>query len=111
MKVMKDSIIERLLKNNHITILMADSLLNNRDEKTSIIKTILESGYINFSEAVTLLKDVETISIPFGTPNQINPTNPWIQPYTDWTYDPNRPGQPRWEVTCSNDLNKNFTDK
>jgi len=110
---MKNSIIERLLSQGHITIPLADSLLNNRSNKANIIELLLEDGQINHTEAITLLKDDETPSFPFGVPNQ---TFPVIQPniyppnYHDWTYDPNRPGTPSWQVTCSTGNNIGYSD-
>ena len=100
---MKNSIIKRLLEGNLISIQGADNIINNGNRKVIIIDELHENGHINYDEVITLLMNDETFEIPFGIPNstQFPPT---IQPYTDWTWDPHRPGQPRWVVTCSNDL-------
>ena len=110
---MKDKIVERLLSQGHITIPLADSLLNNRSNKANIIELLLEDGQINHTEAITLLKDDETPTIPLGVPNQTFPVMPLTYPpnYHDWTWDPNRTGTPYWHVTCSTDLDKNRSEK
>jgi len=110
---MKNSIIERLLSEGHITIPLADSLLNNRSNKTNIIELLLEDGQINHVDAITLLRDYETPSFPFDTPNQKFPVMPLTYPpnYHDWTWDPNQTGTPSWTITCSTDLNKNHGEK
>ena len=105
---MKDKIIERLLDQGHIVIQCADRILNHRGEYVRDIEDLHRDGNISTGEAITLLKESDTVEIPFGVPTHYPPT---IQPYTDWTWDPNRPGAPRWTVTCSHDLDKNRTDK
>jgi hypothetical protein len=112
---MKDYIVERLLTEGHITIEMADLILNNKQGKTQIISDLATNGNITKLEAVTLLKEKQTESFPgFGTPNQ---TLPWVQPislpYVDWSTPGTIPNQPRWTVTCStdNDLNNNHSSK
>ena len=110
---MKDRIIERLLSEGHITIQMADIIINNKSNKAEIIADLNHDSIITNWEAVTLLKENESGSIPFGTPNQTFPVMPLTYPpnYHDWTWDPNRPGTPGWTVTCTHDLDKNRTDK
>lgn len=107
---MKDNIIERLLSEGHIGIKIADIILNNKEGKVTHITNLKDDGIITNWEAVTLLKENESGSIPFDVPNQTFPAMPLIYPpnYYDWTWDPNRPGTPRWDVTCTND---NFTSK
>ena len=100
---MKDKIVERLLELKQISIRNADTIINNGERKVLIIEELKDNEFITIHEAIILLKEKSEIVLPFGTPNQYYP--PSIQPYTDWTYDPHRPGQPRWEVTCSNNLN------
>lgn len=90
---MKDQIVARLLEQGHITVGMADTLLNNQLEKTSIVTQLREDGIISIQETIILLKETDQVVIP-----QI-PTMPY-KPYSpDWTYDPNRTGQPWWTVT------------
>lgn len=105
---MKDKIIERLIDQGHIVIQCADRILNHKGEYLQDIEDLHRDGNISTSESITLLKESDTVEIPFGTPNHYPPT---IQPYTDWTWDPNRTGAPNWEITCSHDLDKNRTDK
>lgn len=105
---MKDKIIERLIDQGHIVIQCADRIINKRDGYIQDIEDLHRDGNISTSESIILLKEIETVEIPFGTPNYYPPT---IQPYTDWTWDPNRTGTPHWTVTCSHDLDKNRTDK
>ena len=94
---MKDQIVLRLLEQGHITVSMADSLLNNLLEKTSIITQLREDGIISTQETITLLKEEDHVTFP-----QI-PTMPYKPYQPDWTYDPYRPGQPWWTVTSSHD--------
>ena len=54
---MKDYIVERLITQGHITIEMADILLNDRLEKSSLIADLKRDGQISVVEAITLLKD------------------------------------------------------
>jgi len=105
LKNMKSNIIERLLDQGHITIEIADKILNNKEGKVVHITELKDDGIITNIEAVTLLRDDETPAIPFGVPNQTFPVMPLTYPpnYHDWTYDPNRPGTPSWTVTCSTD--------
>lgn len=110
---MKDRIIERLLSEGHISIQMADIIINNKGNKAEIIANLKTDGIITNWEAVTLLKENESGSIPFGVPNQTFPVMPLTYPpnYHDWTWDPNRTGTPYWHVTCSADLDKNRSEK
>ena len=105
---MKDKIIERLIDQGHIVIQCADRIINQKDGYIQDIEDLHRDGNISTSESIILLKEIETVEIPFGTPNHYSPT---IQQYTDWTWDPYRPGNPQWIVTCSHDLDKNRTDK
>lgn len=105
---MKSNIIERLLDQGHIIIRCADRILNHKGEYIQDIEDLHRDGNISTSESITLLKKSDTIEIPSGTPNHYTPT---IQPYVDWTWDPNRTGTPYWTITCSHDLDKNRTDK
>lgn len=123
---MKDFIIERLLIEGHITIEMADLILNNMQGKTQIISDLVKDGNISKLEAVTLLKENETRIPSIGIPNQ---TNPWInpgtqpyQPYTpiqpsinvpwcDWHTGTGNPNPVTFTSTSTIDLNKNYTDK
>lgn len=103
---MKDNIVERLLELKQISVGMADIIINNREGKSKLIDELKEDGYITWGETIILLKEIE-IPYPKRTTDKIYPyvNPPGIQEYPDWTYDPHRPGQPRWEVTCSNNLN------
>lgn len=99
---MKDLIIERLLTEGHITIEMADAILNNKHGKTEIISDLTHGGNITKLEAVTLLKEKESVSFP-NYPIQTLPWNPPVTvPYIDWSRPGTVPGQPSWTVTCSN---------
>lgn len=94
---MKDRIIERLLSEGHITIQMADIIINNKGNKAEIIADLKHDSIITSLEAVILLRDNEAYPIPFEVPHQtfpIMPTMPW-QPYN--------PGNPYWHVTCTMD--------
>ena len=101
---MKDKIIERLLDQGHIIIRCADRILNHKGEYLQDIEDLHRDGNISTSEAITLLNESETLQFPFETPKQTFPNH-------DWTWDPNRTGNPYWTVTCSHDLDKNRTDK
>lgn len=92
---MKDQIVARLLEEGHITVGKADALLNNQIEKTRIVTELREDGIISIQETITLLKEVEHITLP-----QI-PAMPYKPYQPDWTYDPNRPGQPWWTITAT----------
>lgn len=98
---MKDKIIERLLDQGHIVIQCADRIINKKVGYVQDIEDLHRDGNISTSESIILLKELDA-------PNHYPPT---IQPYTDWTWDPNRTGTPHWTVTCSHDLDKNRTDK
>lgn len=64
--------------------------------KAQIVQKLLGESKITAEEAVVLLQDSSGIQyIPYH-PNPYWTSNP------DWTYDPNRPGQP-WYTTTSND--------
>lgn len=87
---MKDQIVERLLTQGHITINMADSLLNDRLEKTSTVALLREDGIISVQEVVILLKDgQESYQPPF-------PTSPYQPPFTPGDVPP---GTPFWYTT------------
>lgn len=103
---MKDKIIERLIDQGHIVIKCANRILNHKGEYLQDIEDLHRDGNISTSESIVLLKDY--VEVTSRTPNYYPPT---IQPYTDWTWDPNRTGTPHWTVTCSHDLDKNRTDK
>lgn len=82
---MKDQIVERLLTQGHITINMADSLLNDRLEKTSTVALLREDGIISVQEAVILLKDGQELYQPSFSPPPAMPafpTNPYQPPFT-----------------------------
>lgn len=110
---MIDNIIERLLNEGHITIEMADKILNNKWGKVGHIADLQHYSVITNAEAIALLRDDETRTIPLGVPNQTFPVMPLTYPpnYHDWTWDPNRTGTPYWHVTCSTDLDKNRSEK
>lgn len=120
---MKSSIIERLLDQGHITIYIADQILNNKLSKVEIISNLRHDGVVSIREAVALLKDKEEGLFRLGTPNQ---TDPWIGPGTT-PYQPYIPSSPinvpycdwhtgignpvSFTTTTTSDLNKNFTEK
>lgn len=90
---MKDSIVERLLTQGHITIHMADTILNDGLEKATILTALREDGIITTYEVVVLLKDGATLNNalpPIANPLPFDPN--YGRP--DWTYDPHRTGQP-----------------
>ena len=105
----RELITERLLEQGHIVIQCADRILNHKGEYLQDIEDLHRDGNISTSESIILLKKNSSVEIPFVAPGQYYP--PTIQPYTDWTWDPNRPGTPSWTITCSHDLDKNSTDK
>ena len=84
---MKDQIIERLLNQGHITIEMADILINNRLEKSTLITELNRDGQIDVKESIILLRDVVEILTPIMPP----PSMPYQPPYVPgtWTGDPN----------------------
>jgi len=112
---MKDSIVERLLEQGHISVRHADVLLNGpSNKKIDIIAGLLEDGPINDREAVILLKNTDTPQFPFGTPNQTVPVMPLnYPPHQPWINIPGT-GNPYWTgptFTSSSDLNKNNSEK
>lgn len=100
---MKDRIIERLLSQGHITIERADAIINNRSSKASIIADLRYDSIITDWEAVILLKDNETLSMPFEVPHQTFPIMPHMPYQTPGT------GNPPWTVTCTCDSVANKT--
>lgn len=92
---MKDQIVARLLEQGHITVGMADTLLNNQLEKTSIVTQLREDGIISIQETIILLKETDQVVFPPV------PTMPYKPYQPDWTYDPHRPGQPWWTITST----------
>lgn len=92
---MKDQIIERLIEQGHIVIRCADRIINKREGYVQDIEDLHMDGNINTKESIILLKEDSSFNIP---------TMPYQTHRPDWTWDPNRPGTPMWEVTCSNDL-------
>jgi len=87
---MKDQIIERLLTQGHITVNMADILLNDRLEKTSTVALLKEDGIISIHEVIILLKEGYELYQPSF------PTNPYQPPFTPGDVPP---GQPFWYTT------------
>jgi hypothetical protein len=77
------------------------ALIKSNDmTKAQIVQRLLGESKITAEEAVVLLQESSGIQyIPYQ-PNPYWTSNP------DWTYDPNRPGQP-WYTTTSNDPIKN----
>jgi hypothetical protein len=63
--------------------------------KASIVQKLLEAGHITAEEAVILLTNENHNGITYI------PYNPYYPNSPDWTYDPNRPGQPYWYVTST----------
>ena len=110
---MKNNIIERLLNEGHITIKMADVLLNNRTNKVDYISDLKNEGIITNMEAITLLRNDETLSFPFGVPNQTVPIMPLTYPTPH--IDLNTPyTSPPWTVTCTADpltMNQSHSEK
>ena len=100
---MKNNILERLLKEDHISISGADDILNGSQYKVEIINDLLKNRQISNKEALILLNNHNSIELIQQIPQQF----PQYQPYI--SYNPNY-GAP-WTVTCSSDLNKNFTEK
>lgn len=105
---MKNIIIERLLDQGHITIKIADVIINNKTGKADHVSDLRGDSIISNSEALILLRDNEAPSFPFGVPNQ--PVMPLTYPYNPFnTPGTNDPNTPPWTVTCT--CNKSFTDK
>lgn len=93
----KNSIVERLLDQGHINIKCADRILNKKGEYLQDIEDLHRDGPISTGEAITLMSEDFSVDKIQYVPYQPNPywtSNP------DWTYDPNRPGQP-WYTTTS----------
>jgi hypothetical protein len=118
---MKDSIVERLLEQGHITIRIADILINGpSNKKVDIIVGLLEDGPVDNREAIILLKNEDTPRFPFGTPNNNVPIMPLnYPPNQPWINIPGIPGtgNPYWtsptltdNISLSN-LNKNHSEK
>ena len=105
---MKNIIIERLLDQGHITIKIADVIINNKTGKADHVSDLRGDSIISNSEALILLRDNEAPSFPFGVPNQ--PVMPLTYPYNPFnTPGTNDPKTPPWTVTFT--CNKSFTDK
>ena len=87
----KETIIERLLDQGHITIPSADVILNKKPDYVEIIESLHTDGPVNTEEAVILLSDpyYEPAKFPFGTPNI--QTFPCYPP-------PHDSGNPTWQV-------------
>ena len=92
---MKNNIIERLLNEGHITIEIADKILNNKWGKVAHIADLRHDSIVTNYEAITLLRDDETPSLPFGTPNQT---------FTMSHHNPDWINNPSWNITCTNNL-------
>ena len=88
----KEEIVKRLLDEGHIVIACASRILNKKEDYLTDIEDLRTDGNISTDEAIVLINENQTQigSYPKYTPN------------TDWTWDPNRPGNPYWEITCSN---------
>jgi hypothetical protein len=92
----KETIIERLLDQGHITIPSADVILNKKPDYVEIIESLHTDGPVNTEEAVILLNENPTTytpTFPFMTPNTF-PTN--VPPYG--------PDQPHWrgpDIYCA----------
>jgi len=85
----KETIVERLVDQGHITINWADIILNRKDGYIERITELHTDGNVNTIEAVCLLisnPTTSTPSFPFGTPNTFPSYPPLIPPY--------QPGQP-----------------
>ena len=67
--------------------------------KASIVQKLLDAGHITAEEAVILLTNENHNGITYI------PYNPYYPNTPDWTYDPNRPGQPYWYTTSTNGTN------
>jgi len=95
---MKDIIIERLLMQGHITVSMADQILNNKSEKVSIIMDLSQDSIIDHRETIILLKNEECYFQQPQMPSQPFPSQPYNPPFQ-----PYNPNSPYWHVTCSMD--------
>lgn len=62
--------------------------------KASIVQKLLDAGNITAEEAVILLMNEQTNTITYAPYKPYRPDG-----IPDWTYDPNRPGQPYWYST------------
>jgi len=75
----KETIIEKLIDQGHITIPIADDILNKRPNYAQEIKSLHTDGTVNTKEAVILLSESTTILVnePYiPPPNYIPPTGP-----------------------------------
>lgn len=61
--------------------------------KASIVQKLLDAGNITAEEAVILLMNEQINTVTY------TPYAPYKPYLPDWTYDPNRPGQPYWYST------------
>lgn len=111
----KDAIIEKLLTEGHITIQLADLILNNKDGRTELIEDLAHDNIITKGQAIILLKENESFIFPTYIPD----TTPIIQPYMDWRPSSGTAITNPYTITSthpvkttdSSSLNKNFTDK
>ena len=90
---MKDLIVERLLNEGHITVQMADIIINNKTDNAEIIADLNHDSIITNWEAIVLLKENDQV-VYYPPVQPQSPTMPW-QPYS--------PGNPHWHVTCTMD--------
>ena len=89
----KETIVERLLDQGHITINWADIILNRKDRYIERITELHTDGNVTTIEAVCLLIDNPTTctpSFPLGTPNMFPNYPPLIPPY--------QPSDPNWKA-------------
>jgi hypothetical protein len=112
---MKNNIVERLLNEGHITIKIADVLINNGTNKVEYITDLKNTGIITNMEAITLLRNDETLSFPFGVPNHSNPIMPLTYPMPFIDINTPYPFRP-WTVTCTGTadpltMNQTHTEK
>lgn len=106
----KETIIERLLDQGHITIPIADDILNKRPNYAQEIESLHTDGPVNTKEAVILLSDSATILV--NEPATILVNDPYIPPPN--YIPPTGPGMPFWQgsdIYCgSNDTTGAISD-
>jgi hypothetical protein len=91
----KETIIERLLEQGHITVRWAEAILNKKPNHIRKVIELSEDGVISYSEVICLFNEKptqSTLSSPAWEPNKF-PT--FAPPY--------EPGKPYWqcpEIYC-----------
>jgi len=83
--ITRNSIVERLLDQGHITIACADRILNKKGQYLQDIEDLHRDGPISTSEAVVLMRDINFSENPYQQPIYAPPIN--------WDYNQTTPPQ------------------